>query len=198
MFNSIQLPIPAFFGHSAGYARAPPPTAVLLGNILPAPLTHKVLLRCLTSKTKLVSFYAVRILVLALQKLSQALSMFREASGSAANSLWDEAARQQFPAVRAFYERVEPVADSLGDLDPRIDYREVDAVAEGLEWTGFHRIEKDLWVPAPDALNADGETPAWQDWQPSIPLPEGVGSARRQGQEAGEARLVPHQRLAMV
>jgi len=69
--------------------------------------------------------------------------------------------------VRAFYERIEPVAESLGDLDPRIDYREVDAVAEGLEWTGFHRIEKDLWVPEKDALNADGETPAWQDWAPS-------------------------------
>jgi iron uptake system component EfeO len=61
------------------------------------------------------------------------------------------------------------VAESLGDLDPWIDYREVDAVAEGLDWTGFHRIEKDLWVPAQDALNADGETPAWQDWAPSTP-----------------------------
>lgn len=79
----------------------------------------------------------------------------------------DEAARAQFPLVRAPYERIEPVAESLGDLDPRIDYREVDAVAEGLEWTGFHRIEKDLWVPAPDALNSDGVTSAWQDWVPS-------------------------------
>jgi len=79
----------------------------------------------------------------------------------------DEAARTQFPVVRAYYERIEPVAEALGDLDPRIDYREVDAVAEGLDWTGFHRIEKDLWVPAADALNADGETSAWQDWAPS-------------------------------
>lgn len=79
----------------------------------------------------------------------------------------DEDARAQFPKVRAYYERIEPVAESLGDLDPRIDYREVDAVAEGLDWTGFHRIEKDLWVPKKDALNADGETPAWQDWAPS-------------------------------
>ena len=31
---------------------------------------------------------------------------------------------------------------------PAIDFREVDAVADGLDWTGFHRIEKDLWVPA--------------------------------------------------
>ena len=79
----------------------------------------------------------------------------------------DDAARAAFPQVRAYYERIEPVAEALGDLDPRIDYREVDAVAEGLDWTGFHRIEKDLWVPAQDALNADGETPAWQDWAPS-------------------------------
>lgn len=81
----------------------------------------------------------------------------------------DETARELFPQTRAFYERIEPVAEALGDLDPRIDYREVDAVAEGLDWTGFHRIEKDLWVPVEDALNADGETSAWQDWTPSTP-----------------------------
>jgi len=81
----------------------------------------------------------------------------------------DETARTSFPKVRSFYERIEPVAESLGDLDPKIDYREVDAVAEGLDWTGFHRIEKDLWVPAQGALNADGATPAWQDWTPSTP-----------------------------
>lgn len=81
----------------------------------------------------------------------------------------DETARTLFPQTRAFYERIEPVAEALGDLDPRIDYREVDAVAEELDWTGFHRLEKDLWVPAQDALNADGETPAWQDWAPSTP-----------------------------
>lgn len=81
----------------------------------------------------------------------------------------DDAARSAFPQVRAYYERIEPIAEALGDLDPRIDYREVDAVAEGLDWTGFHRVEKDLWVPAQDALNADGETPAWQDWAPSTP-----------------------------
>ncbi|MFV9425045.1 iron uptake system protein EfeO [Microbacterium sp. S1037] len=81
----------------------------------------------------------------------------------------DAAAKEQFPRVRAYYERIEPIAEALGDLDPRIDYREVDAVAEGLDWTGFHRIEKDLWVPAQDALNADGATPAWKDWTPSTP-----------------------------
>ena len=80
----------------------------------------------------------------------------------------DAAAQAAFPSVRAYYERIEPVAEALGDLDPRIDFREVDAVAEGLDWTGFHRIEKDLWVPAQDALNADGAS-AYQDWAPSTP-----------------------------
>ncbi|UNK69540.1 iron uptake system protein EfeO [Microbacterium sp. H1-D42] len=86
----------------------------------------------------------------------------------------DEKARELFPLTRAYYERIEPVAEALGDLDPRIDYREVDAVAEGLDWTGFHRLEKDLWVPAEDALNADGSTPAWQDWAPSTPEQRGA------------------------
>ncbi|GAA3030169.1 iron uptake system protein EfeO [Microbacterium dextranolyticum] len=81
----------------------------------------------------------------------------------------DDKARTLFPTTRAYYERIEPVAESLGDLDPRIDYREVDAAAEGLTWTGFHRIEKDLWVPAQDAVNSDGSTPAWKDWAPSTP-----------------------------
>ena len=81
----------------------------------------------------------------------------------------DQAARDQFASTRTFYERIEPVAEALGDLDPRIDYREVDAVAEGLEWTGFHRIEKDLWVPARDGTNSDGVTNAWLNWEPSTP-----------------------------
>jgi iron uptake system component EfeO len=37
------------------------------------------------------------------------------------------------------------VAEIFGGLDPAIDAREND-VAKGEQWTGFHRIEKDLWV----------------------------------------------------
>ncbi len=78
----------------------------------------------------------------------------------------DETARALFPLARVSYERIEPTAEAFGDLDPKIDYREVNAVAEGLEWTGFHRIEKDLWPPSPGDLNADG-TSAFLDWAPS-------------------------------
>ncbi len=44
------------------------------------------------------------------------------------------------------WERIEPVAESFGDLDPKLDLREAD-LEEGQEWTGWHRIEKDLWPP---------------------------------------------------
>ena len=46
------------------------------------------------------------------------------------------------------WERIEPVAESFGDLDPRMDAREADLEA-GQKWTGWHRIEKDLWPPRP-------------------------------------------------
>ena len=80
----------------------------------------------------------------------------------------DETARSLFALARVSYERIEPTAEAFGDLDPKIDYREVDAVAEGLDWTGYHRIEKDLWPPAEGALNSDGES-AFLGWAPSTP-----------------------------
>ena len=53
-------------------------------------------------------------------------------------------ARALYPIARIHWERIEPVAESFGDLDPAMDLREAD-VEEGAEWTGWHRIEKDLW-----------------------------------------------------
>ncbi len=57
-------------------------------------------------------------------------------------------AKRMFPLTRTYYERIEPEAESFGDLDPRLDLREAD-LEPGQEWTGFHRIEKDLWVDGP-------------------------------------------------
>lgn len=59
----------------------------------------------------------------------------------------DGKARQLYAPVRMHWERIEPVAESFGDLDPKLDLREAD-LEEGQEWTGWHRIEKDLWPPA--------------------------------------------------
>jgi iron uptake system component EfeO len=53
-------------------------------------------------------------------------------------------AKKLFPTAREPYERIEPVAESFGDLDPQIDARAGDVPAA--TWTGFHRLEKMLWV----------------------------------------------------
>jgi iron uptake system component EfeO len=71
-------------------------------------------------------------------------------------------AQSLYPVARTYYERVEPVAESFGDLDPEIDAREND-VEEGQAWTGFHVLEKTLWTggdlaaagPVADELGAD-------------------------------------------
>jgi iron uptake system component EfeO len=54
-------------------------------------------------------------------------------------------AKALFPIARTYWERIEPVAEIFGDLDPKIDGRE-DVVEEGMAFTGFHRLEKDLWT----------------------------------------------------
>jgi iron uptake system component EfeO len=55
----------------------------------------------------------------------------------------DEAGALYAPA-RVHWERIETVAESFGDLDPKMDIREAD-LEPGQEFTGWHRIEKDLW-----------------------------------------------------
>ncbi|NJC71141.1 peptidase M75 family protein [Planosporangium thailandense] len=62
-------------------------------------------------------------------------------------------AKALYPVARTHWERIEPVAESFGDLDPAIDARENDLEA-GQEWTGYHRIEKDLWTTGD--VSADG------------------------------------------
>ncbi|MFC0508158.1 iron uptake system protein EfeO [Micromonospora costi] len=54
-------------------------------------------------------------------------------------------AKALYPVARTYWECIEPVAEIFGDLDPKIDGRE-EVIEEGMEFTGFHRIEKDLWT----------------------------------------------------
>ena len=56
----------------------------------------------------------------------------------------DDAARALYPQARTHWERIETVAESFGDLDPKMDAREAD-LEPGQKWTGWHLIEKDLW-----------------------------------------------------
>jgi iron uptake system component EfeO len=56
----------------------------------------------------------------------------------------DDEARALYPVARIHWERIETVAESFGDLDPKLDLREAD-LEPGQKWTGWHRLEKDLW-----------------------------------------------------
>ncbi len=69
-----------------------------------------------------------------------------------------EEAKALYSSARLHYERIEPVAESFGDLDPALDAREAD-VEEGKEWTGWHKIEKDLWQPTAEKNGGKEYTP---------------------------------------
>ncbi|WP_405531693.1 EfeM/EfeO family lipoprotein [Streptomyces avidinii] len=60
-----------------------------------------------------------------------------------------EGAKKLYAASRIGWERTEPVAESFGDIDPKVDVRE-DGLEAGQDlekdWTGWHRLEKALWV----------------------------------------------------
>jgi iron uptake system component EfeO len=76
-----------------------------------------------------------------------------------------EGAKALFPVARTYWERIEPVAEIFGDLDPRIDAREDDYPGGPTDpaFTGFHKLEYDLWItgdisqsgPVADQLVAD-------------------------------------------
>ncbi|MFI6726760.1 iron uptake system protein EfeO [Streptomyces sp. R-74717] len=55
-----------------------------------------------------------------------------------------EAAKKVYAQSRLGWERTEPVAESFGDIDPKVDIRE-DGLEDGQKWTGWHRLEKALW-----------------------------------------------------
>jgi len=59
-----------------------------------------------------------------------------------------EEAKKVYPLIRMSYERSEPIAESFGESDVKIDYRLVDYMDENKSedgWSGFHRIERIMW-----------------------------------------------------
>lgn len=86
-------------------------------------------------------------------------------------------AEASYPAARAYYQRTRSAAASFpDDLIMRIGLREAD-LDPGQQWSGFHRLEKDLWVSGlrPDTnviadqlladvkeLNAEVKSPTWR------------------------------------
>jgi iron uptake system component EfeO len=86
-----------------------------------------------------------------------------------------EAAKKAYAPSRIGWERTEPVAESFGDIDPKVDLRE-DGLEEGRDaksaekdWTGWHRLERSLWkdkkLTDRDSELADQLITDLKDWQ---------------------------------
>ncbi|CAM5387171.1 iron uptake system protein EfeO [Streptomyces aurantiogriseus] len=82
-----------------------------------------------------------------------------------------EAAKKAYAPSRIGWERTEPVAESFGDIDPKVDVRE-DGLEAGQEFTGWHRLEKALWqdkkIGAAEKTVADQLVTDLTDWQKRV------------------------------
>ncbi|MGW0707988.1 iron uptake system protein EfeO [Streptomyces sp. NPDC002643] len=86
-----------------------------------------------------------------------------------------EAAKKAYAPSRIGWERTEPVAESFGDIDPKVDVRE-DGLAAGqdpeTDWTGWHRLERSLWQDGKltdrDSELADQLVTDLEDWQSRV------------------------------
>jgi iron uptake system component EfeO len=82
-----------------------------------------------------------------------------------------EAAKKGYAPSRIGWERTEPVAESFGDIDPKVDTR-ADGLEQGQKWTGWHRLEKALWqdkkIGAEEKTLADQLVTDLKDWQTRV------------------------------
>ncbi|POX46292.1 iron uptake system protein EfeO [Streptomyces sp. Ru72] len=82
-----------------------------------------------------------------------------------------EAAKKAYAPSRLGWERTEPVAESFGDIDPKVDVRE-DGLEGGQKWTGWHRLEKALWqdkkIGAEEKALADRLVTDLKEWQEKV------------------------------
>ncbi|MGW1836205.1 iron uptake system protein EfeO [Streptomyces sp. NPDC002067] len=80
-------------------------------------------------------------------------------------------AKKTYALSRVGWERTEPVAESFGDIDPKVDVR-ADGLEDGQKWTGWHRLEKSLWqekkITADDKKLAAQLITDLKDWQKRV------------------------------
>lgn len=109
LFNTVKLPLPDYFCRASAFPELPPPTSIVIDNILPVPLDQKALTRSLAHKSNLVSFFATRILVVAIEKLDTAIKMHQDPSHTN-KTVWAEAARR---LVDEFCQRSPGIKDMI-------------------------------------------------------------------------------------
>ncbi|MER7183629.1 iron uptake system protein EfeO [Streptomyces hyaluromycini] len=82
-----------------------------------------------------------------------------------------QAAKDAYAPSRVGWETTEPIAESFGDIDPKTDTR-VNDLEKGQKWTGWHALEKALWVDkkagAEQQALADELLADLKDWQKRV------------------------------
>lgn len=109
LFQIVTLPVPAKFGEEE-LGTLPPQSSIIIENVLPRPLTQHILTRCLNQNNDLVTFFAVRILVLSFQKLAKILEQLRVQQHAETRILWEEAASR---LLQSFVSRCPKLKDAI-------------------------------------------------------------------------------------
>ncbi|KAF2703687.1 hypothetical protein K504DRAFT_463409 [Pleomassaria siparia CBS 279.74] len=94
LYETIELPVPTYFGAKRGYRDYPPAISTLIQSILPQPLTQQVLTKCLNQSSDLVNLFAVRVLIVAFHKLRAVLREFNSASRYKSSKSWEQASKR--------------------------------------------------------------------------------------------------------
>lgn len=99
LYQTIQLPVPDYLCGKRGFRDHPPPVSVMLQSILPQPLNQQVLTKCLNHNSDLVQLFAIRVLIVALQKLQSVAQVLNNASIAKPSRQWDQATKRAISEV---------------------------------------------------------------------------------------------------
>lgn len=140
LFSTVQLPVPTNCGWKDKQPILPPPVSIVIENILPRPLSQKIMTRCLNQNAEIVTLFAVRILTLAFSKLRAVLKIFRGDHGRA-QLFWNQACSK---LLAEFSRRCPAVKDVvlLFRRTAKEDLQQQEAVAELL--TCYYEVMPDI------------------------------------------------------
>ncbi|KAF1965240.1 hypothetical protein BU23DRAFT_546313 [Bimuria novae-zelandiae CBS 107.79] len=106
LYQTIEMPVPQYFGAWKGYRAGPPPLYNLLQSVLPQPVTQQVLIKCLNSNSDLIQLFAVRVLIVAFHKLRNVLKELDNARLSRPGQSWSNTSMR---LVNEFSQRCPPM-----------------------------------------------------------------------------------------
>lgn len=109
--STIQLPVPANFGLGE-LSVIPPPTNVLIENVMPKSLGKATLARCLAHPDPIIKFFVTRLLIFSFQKLQKVMSVIDDASALMVDpSNWT---KTRFDLIEEFCKRVPDMGALMG------------------------------------------------------------------------------------